>query len=698
MWFGTAGRSAVLLPHPLTACCCSLCCFSGNFLFGGHLRRPKPNRPCEFLPGSIALFICHFGLLTGIWTLPVYLVFAFIDPACLDYAVLNKAHIWILHASHESTAFRDTDQTMDPASRLFRVRQGNRSIEDYVVDFCGLCYLVAFNDVALKDIFRQGLDEPIRSQLPGGKIHWTLEQYIDYALLLAGSSFTVRIADEGPCDPPVFTKPESDHVMTTTQKPHRTASSAPKPAQVMSGIIQVTSEPYHAIPAKPKSAHVTSTKSQFTHVTSSALGSAHAIPVVPEPVHKMAAIPKPVHKMAATHEPHQSKIISSKSHLAKSAAPKADQVMPDPPVSSQVRAAHSESSQVTAGLSTLSQTTADFHEPSQVAAVVPEPSQATVDLHEPSQVAADLHEPSQVTAVVPESSQATADLHEPSQATAGLHELGQDTAVLHESRQVTADHPESSQVTADLPESSQDITTPLHDMAASTGPRQATAVLPEPHQVPSDLPKPRHISADPLEPCRVSADLLEPSRVSADPPGPRHVSADPAEPMLPSHAEPTLPSHMSTASTPSRQAGIPLSTVLPVMAVAILSVWATHCAPEASSVQEFAPMPPEVSASAVDPPKEAASTHELTATSDHESAPVPPEVVAPAAEPPMGAASKSSQVNKPEATAARNQNSIGDKWRKKPWEKPGSVGGPVLLWPNRLGDEVFTVDPSLGLI
>ncbi|KAL0153424.1 hypothetical protein M9458_051262 [Cirrhinus mrigala] len=57
-----------------------------------------------------------------------------------------------------------------------------------------------------------------------------------------------------------------------------------------------------------------------------------------------------------------------------------------------------------------------------------------------------------------------------------------------------------------------------------------------------------------------------------------------------------------------------------------------------------------------------------------------------------------SQVNKPEATAARNQNSIGDKWRKKPWEKPGSVGGPVLLWPNRLGDEVFTVDPSLGLI
>ncbi|KAI2657266.1 hypothetical protein H4Q32_030264 [Labeo rohita] len=199
----------------------------------------------------------------------------------------------------------------------------------------------------------------------------------------------------------------------------------------------------------------------------------------------------------------------------------------------------------------------------------------------------------------------------------------------------------------------------------------------------------RHISADPLESRRVSADLPEPRCVSADPLEPRRVSADPLEPTLPSHAEPALPSHMSAPSTPSRPAGIPLSTVLPVMAVAILSVWATHCAPEASSVlesapeassvhksapeassvhesapeassvhksapeassvhgsvpesfpaHEFAPIPLEVSACSVEPPKEVASTHELTATSNHESVPMPPEVVAPATEPSMGAAS-----------------------------------------------------------
>ncbi len=35
---------------------------------------------------------------------------------------------------------------------------------------------------------------------------------------------------------------------------------------------------------------------------------------------------------------------------------------------------------------------------------------------------------------------------------------------------------------------------------------------------------------------------------------------------------------------------------------------------------------------------------------------------------------KCPQLSKPEATAARNENSIGDRMEKKPWEKPGSVG------------------------
>ncbi len=74
--------------------------------------------------------------------------------------------------------------------------------------------------------------------------------------------------------------------------------------------------------------------------------------------------------------------------------------------------------------------------------------------------------------------------------------------------------------------------------------------------------------------------------------------------------------------------------------------------------------------------------------------------------------------------ATTNQNSIGDRTEKRLWEKPGSVGGPVPLWPDKpvffsncskvrvyglhwfqwyfpdgcLGDEVLTGDLSLGLI
>jgi len=33
------------------------------------------------------------------------------------------------------------------------------------------------------------------------------------------------------------------------------------------------------------------------------------------------------------------------------------------------------------------------------------------------------------------------------------------------------------------------------------------------------------------------------------------------------------------------------------------------------------------------------------------------------------------QLSMPEATAARKQNSTGDRMEKKPWEKPGSVRG-----------------------
>ncbi len=129
---------------------------------------------------------------------------------------------------------------MNPAvSHLLCLRQSNRAIKEYVEDFCGLCHLVGFNDVALKDIFRAGLNKPIRSQLPGGKIHWSLEQYIDHALLLSGSLYTVGVAEEECNNPPVSAKPESPHVMPATPESAHVMPATPESAHLNAGHARV---------------------------------------------------------------------------------------------------------------------------------------------------------------------------------------------------------------------------------------------------------------------------------------------------------------------------------------------------------------------------------------------------------------------------------------------------------------------------
>ncbi|KAL0188178.1 hypothetical protein M9458_015277, partial [Cirrhinus mrigala] len=173
---------------------------------------------------------------------------------------------------------------------------GDRAIEEYVEDFCNLCHLVKFNDVALKGIFCNGLTDSLYDQMPDYKCSTTLQEYIDFTLLLAGSPFTVGIADEE-CNPTVPTTPNLAYIMSATSKPAHVTPFAPKPA--------------HVTPFAPKPAHAMSaTRVIPAHAMPAAPGPAHTMPAAPEsapvmaePVHKMAAIPKPVHKMAAIPEP-----------------------------------------------------------------------------------------------------------------------------------------------------------------------------------------------------------------------------------------------------------------------------------------------------------------------------------------------------------------------------------------------------------
>ncbi|KAI2655780.1 Protein piccolo [Labeo rohita] len=228
----------------------------------------------------------------------------------MDYTFASASSLQNTSPPKNPAAVGTTIASMNQAtSRLLRLRQGNRTIEEYVEDFCELCHLVNFNDVALKYLFRHGLNEPVHSGLPGGKIYWTLETYIDFALRLSGSPLTVGIAEEGPCSPTINTLSQPTHVTSTIPKPVQATSTKPRSANIMSAKLQ----PAHSTSAKPQPAPIMPAAPGPAHAMPAAPGPAHTMPAcpesapvmaaIPEPVHKMAAIPEPVHKMAAIPEP-----------------------------------------------------------------------------------------------------------------------------------------------------------------------------------------------------------------------------------------------------------------------------------------------------------------------------------------------------------------------------------------------------------
>ncbi|XP_051555366.1 uncharacterized protein LOC127441877 [Myxocyprinus asiaticus] len=122
---------------------------------------------------------------------------------------------------------------MNPAVLLLRLHQGNRPLEDYVEDFCGLASQLDFNEVALKDCFRFGLNESISFWMPGGRSSLSLAQYIDLALRFIGSPFTVGEADAEPEFHVVAAAEPEFHVVAAAEPEfHVTATPQPAPCHV----------------------------------------------------------------------------------------------------------------------------------------------------------------------------------------------------------------------------------------------------------------------------------------------------------------------------------------------------------------------------------------------------------------------------------------------------------------------------------
>ncbi len=94
----------------------------------------------------------------------------------------------------------------DPLTSLLKVFQDGRPIEDYVEEFLNVSYRAPWKESTLKTIFWGGLDDHIYQQMPASDITCSQERYIEYALWLSGSSFTVVEVADDPVDKTVSPK------------------------------------------------------------------------------------------------------------------------------------------------------------------------------------------------------------------------------------------------------------------------------------------------------------------------------------------------------------------------------------------------------------------------------------------------------------------------------------------------------------
>ncbi len=224
---------------------------------------------------------------------------------------------------------------MDVTRNLFALKQGPRSLEQHIREFLFFANYSDLPDITLIEIFCDGINQPLRSEFRREGTRASLAQFLDYALLTVGSSFTVGVAEEWDTAPNCVNTATLEHA-------HQMAA---------------TTTPRSVIVANLKASQVTADVKKSSQVTADVKESSQVTADVK----------------------------------------KSSQVTADVKKSSQVTADVKESSQVTADVKESSQVTADVKESSQVTADVKESSQVTADVKEASQVSTDAKRSSQAT-------------------------------------------------------------------------------------------------------------------------------------------------------------------------------------------------------------------------------------------------------------------------------------------------------------
>ncbi len=79
---------------------------------------------------------------------------------------------------------------------LFALKQGSRSLENHIREFLACAHYSDLPDIILIDIFCDGINQPLQTQLRREGPRSSLSCFLEFALLTVGSLFTVGVTDE----------------------------------------------------------------------------------------------------------------------------------------------------------------------------------------------------------------------------------------------------------------------------------------------------------------------------------------------------------------------------------------------------------------------------------------------------------------------------------------------------------------------
>ncbi len=117
---------------------------------------------------------------------------------------------------------------------LFALKQGPRSLEQHIREFLVFANYSDLPDITLIEIFCDGINQPLRSEFRREGTRASLAQFLDYALLTVGSTFTVGVAEERDTAPNCVNTAtlEHAHKMAATTTPRSVIAASHKPSQV----------------------------------------------------------------------------------------------------------------------------------------------------------------------------------------------------------------------------------------------------------------------------------------------------------------------------------------------------------------------------------------------------------------------------------------------------------------------------------